>query len=194
MPADRPPYAPYRNGAANEIYNLLFCDDPAAFANAALDPPVRANDATQEGRLRYLAYLRLRSSGQAVPGKVLLGVIVEVALRDGLDVLAAFSEGGVRYINHAGKVAVFEGVASLEPDVRRLFAASESVVARIGPWEGPRRPPPGPGNVRLTFLLSDGLAFGEGPMTVMQRDAMAGPIIQSATDLLQTIVPVTGRP
>jgi hypothetical protein len=207
----QPPHAPYQSGAGNEIYNLLFCDDPAAFQPKPGHSPVPwqialfsepidrsallalAGESSQEGRIRYLAYAKLRALGQPVPAKVLLGVIVEVPLAGGLDVLAAFSEGAVRYVNQTGKLAVFEGVAALQPFVQKLFAASEPVVARIGPWDQPRRAPPKAGSVRLTFLVSDGLYFGEGPMVVMQREAMAGPVIQRATELLQTVVPMATK-
>jgi hypothetical protein len=204
--AAEPPYAPYHSGAANEIYNLLFCDNPAAFkprarqdaadwqATLFAEPPdaaslsVLAGDTAQEGRVRYLAYARLRQLGKAVPAKHLLGVIVEVPLEGGLDVLAAYSEGGVRYLNQTGSLSVFEGATPLQPYVQSLLAASEAIVARIGPWDQPRRPPPQSDSVRLTFLVSDGLYFGEGPWSAMQRDAMAGPVIQRATDLLQRVV------
>ncbi|EAQ76287.1 hypothetical protein WH5701_15811 [Synechococcus sp. WH 5701] len=51
-----------------------------------------------------------------------------------------------------------------------------------------RRAPPEDDNIRLTFLVSDGLYFGEGPMTVMQREPLAAPILQTATELLQAVV------
>jgi hypothetical protein len=202
----QPPYAPYRSSAANEIYNLLFCDDPAAFKPRPGQTPVSwqvalfsepiersallalASDASQEGRVRYLAYTKLRELGQPVPAKILLGVIVEVPLDGGLDVLAAFSEGGVRYINQTGRIAVFESVTALQPYVQRLFSASGAVVAHNGPREQPRRVPPRDGAVRVTFLVSDGLYFGEGPLETMQSNAMAGPVIQRATELLQAVV------
>jgi hypothetical protein len=204
--AASPSYAPYTNESANAIYNLLFCDDPTAFkAKPGQDPSAwqttllsdpanvsaihaLASDNAQEGRVRYLAFSRLRELGEVVPPKTLLGVIVEVPLANGLDALAAFSEGGVRYINQSGKLAVVEGVASFLPRVKRLFAASEPAVSRIGPWAKPRLAPPKLGNIRLTFLVSDGLYFGEGPMSAMQREAMAGPIIQQAIELLQAVV------
>jgi hypothetical protein len=119
---------------------------------------------------------------------VLLGVIVEVPLAGGLDTLAAFSEGGVRYINQSGKMVAIEGVGAFSAHVKSLFKASEPVVAQIGPWQKSRLGPPQRGNVRLTFLVSDGLYFGEGPMSGMQRDAMAGPILEQATALLQAVV------
>jgi hypothetical protein len=206
-----PPYSPYQSESANDIYNLLFCDNLGAFKPGPGQEPVPwqvslfsepaeaaallalAADSAQEGRIRYLAYARLRAIGQTVPARVLLGVIVEVPLSGGLDVLAAFSEGGVRYINKTGKLAVIESVAALQPRVQSLMEASGAVVARIGPWEQPRRAPPRSGNVRLTFLVSDGLYFGEGPMSVMQREPLAGPVIQRATELLQTVVPLATK-
>lgn len=201
-----PAYAPYVSEAANSFYNLLFCDEPAAFAAkpgtdatqwqltlfaSHADIPALeslAADATQEGRIRYLAFSRLRQLGVSVHPKILLGVIVEVQLRGGLDTLAAFADGGVRYINQTGKLVVIEGVASFLPLVQRLLGSSEATVSRIGPWEKPRLPPPKDGNIRLTFLVSDGLYFGEGSMSVMQNEPMAGPIIQRATELLQAVV------
>ncbi|MBC7988754.1 MAG: hypothetical protein H7Y19_04115 [Luteimonas sp.] len=201
-----PPYSPYASESANAIYNLLFCDEPAAFnAKPGESPtpwqavlfsiPVNvsavealASDASQEGRTRYLAFSKLRELGKPVPPKKLLGVIIEVPLAGGLDALAAFSEGGIRYVNQSGKLVVIEGVASFLPMVKRLFSLSELVVSRIGPWDKPRLAPPKQGNVRLSFLVSDGLYFGEGPMLAMQREAMAGPIIQQATELLQAVV------
>jgi hypothetical protein len=72
--------------------------------------------------------------------------------------------------------------------VNRLFEAASSVVARIGPWEQPRRPPPGKGTLRLTFLVSDGLYFGEGRRDVFERDALAGPVFREGTELLVKLV------
>ena len=203
--AGGPRHLPYTSDAANFMYNLLFCDDLASFkpATGKLEGPFAAlftepvavgslealaNDGAQEGRLRYLAFTRLRAAGNPTPAKQLLGVIIEVPLPGGLDVLAAYSEGGVRYINQTGKLAVIEGVTVIQPLVERVFASSEPIVAKIGPWEKSRLSPPKAGNVRLTFLVSDGLYFGEGPMTVLQRDAMTGPVIAGATALLQAVV------
>ncbi|MBX3586453.1 MAG: hypothetical protein KF796_07400 [Ramlibacter sp.] len=201
-----PPYDPYKSDAANAIYNLLFCDDPSGFEAKSGERPsawqlvlasnpinvsaleALAADPNQEGRVRYLAFQRLRTSGRAVPQKELLGVIVEVPLSGGLDTLAAYSEGGVRYVNQSGKLVVAEGVPSFQLLVAGLFTAAKPVVAKIGPWKGPRRAPPAQGNIRMTFLVSDGLYFGEGPMALMQQEPLAAPVIKRATELLQAVV------
>jgi hypothetical protein len=120
---------------ANKIYNLLFYDDWVVLAPKGDKPPVAweqvvfsepadtgvlralADDTSQEGRVRYLAFTKLRQQKEAVPPKVLLGVIV-----------------------------------------------------------------------RMSFLVSDGLHFGEGPWSVMESDPMAAPIIQRAAQLLVAVV------
>ena len=199
-------YAPYQEPTANFLYNLLFCDDLDLFKNeetvkdgtwAALlaeEPDFTALERIaaspdEESRVRVLAYNRLRASGRAVPAKQLLGVIVEVPLRQGLDTLAAYRDGRVRYLNQSGKIAVFEGgPPEVETLADELILVSQNLVNAIGPWDKRRLPPPRAGNVRLTFLVSDGLYFGEGPFQALQNDPLGGPVLAKATQLLQASV------
>jgi len=197
---------PYRHETANFIYQILFCDQPELFQKQgpASDAPwsllfagdtaaaalrTLACDPAMDSRVRVLAWNRLRKEGEDVPAKIHLGTIVEVGLPGGLDTLAAFTDGGVRYINHTGKMSIVEGDSSIfKEEVAALLAASQPVVNAIGPWDQPRRPAPGNGMVRLTFLVSDGLYFGEGPMQQFQSDSMAGPVIAAAGTLLVKLV------
>ncbi len=198
---------PYAESHVNFMYNLLFCDDLALFdgqdgkrsdgllssvlaesasAESLLDI---ARDDKNEGRIRAVAYHRLRMLGKTGLSKELLGVIVEVPLEGGLDVLAAFSEGGVRYLNQSGKVLVVEGENTpVSQRARELIAVSRPVIDKIGPWEEDRLPPPKAGNIRITFLVSDGLYFGEGSAEIFRNDEMAGPVLAKATQLLQEAV------
>jgi hypothetical protein len=124
-----------------------------------------------------------------VPRGLLLGVVVEVAMPEGLDVLAAFSDGRIRYINHIGKLAVIESpTKEMSPGQARLMKAAEVAIGRIGPWDRPRLPPPTKGKVRLTFLVSDGLYFGEGAQNAIARDRVSGPVFAAAVQLLTAIV------
>lgn len=198
---------PYEDDATNVIYQLLFCDQPALFEKhytGTLEPPwpilfskepdlnklkTIANDKQQESRVRALAFNRLRAAGESVITKEYLGTIIEVRLEEGLDTLAVFADGGARYINYSGKVAVVEGRPSpFDDEIKGVIDSSKPIVAAIGPWEEERLPPPKVGNIRMTFLVSDGLYFGEGPMGAMQQDALAGPLISAATNLLVEIV------
>jgi hypothetical protein len=201
-------YAPYKNDGVNVIYNLLFCDNRSLFqesftgdvlypwdvlfsSNSTIEDLKKiATDSEQEGRVRMLAFNRLREMNEQVPKKELLGVIIEVGMKGGLDTLAVFNDGGVRYINYTGKMAVFEGGApsNIESKSKEVLSASQRIVNAIGPWDKNRLPPPKTGMIRMTFLVSDGLYFGEGNLSVMQTEQLAAPLVQSSGELLQLIV------
>jgi hypothetical protein len=198
---------PYKDEATNLIYQLLFCDRLALFKDhhtGKIEPPWStlfhknpdlasltriAQDKQRESRVRMLAFNILRTAGQPVPKGEYLGTIIEVHLEDGLDTLAVFADGRARYINYTGKMAIVEGTPSpFDDEIRGVIETSKPIVAAIGPWEKERLPPPKQGNIRTTFLVSDGLYFGEGPMSAIQRDRLAGPLISASTKLLLKIV------
>jgi hypothetical protein len=117
----------------------------------------------------------------------LYGVVVDMPVHAGLDTLAAYEDGTVRYLNYSGKVLVWEAqdeeIGLMTQD---LLDAATSIVARIGPWRGPR-PPLRPGLLRLSMLCAGGLYFGEGPVQALSADRMAGPLIAAAGRLLQAL-------
>ncbi len=203
------PAQPYANKpAARAIYELLFCDDPSAFApkpgNTPTDwqvllygpaqDPVRitllAKDSATQSRTRALAFNWLRAHGEAAPKGVILGVIIEVPLDQGLDVLAAYADGSVRYINHAGRIAVIEpnGLPEANAQAKRLVDMAQSVAAVIGLSEEARQSPPAKPDARVTFVASDGLHYRQGPFETMQSSALAGPLIRQGSQLLMLVV------
>ena len=198
---------PYQDESTNVIYQLLFCDRPQLFqdnltgdlqepwstlfnANADVAALTKiAEDEQNESRVRTLAFNALRTSRHSAPPKEYLGTVIEVSMPEGLDTMAVFSDGGARYINHSGKVIVVEGKPNpFDEEISAVIEASKPIVEAIGPWDKERLPPPAEGNIRLTFLVSDGLYFGEGPMDVMQQQPIAAPLISAATRLLVRLV------
>jgi hypothetical protein len=142
--------------------------------------------------VRALAYLWLRSRGEPVPPRVLLGVVVEVPLEEGLDALAAYADRRVRLLHHGGtKVFVEDGAPAAGDLAEEMVRASNAVVARIGSWGQARLDPPAPGICRLSFVASDGLYFGQGQFAAMSQDPMAGPVLQAATRLLDVLASMT---
>lgn len=198
-------FQPYADPAANDLYALLFCDEPNLFVNLSKHWPALfanpanaaalaaiAEDGGLEGRVRALAYARLRKIGQSVKPHIVLGAVIEVALDVGLDVLGAYCDGGVRYINATGKIAIFEGAdQGLAAQARALLAAAQNVVNETGPFDKARLPPPAPGKARLSFIASDGLYFGEGEFEDLARDRLGGPVLGAATRLLVAITSLT---
>jgi hypothetical protein len=196
--------APYQEDSTNLIYNWLFCDNITLFRNNIRKPysypwDILLNDktdiaglqkitadATIESRAKILAYNQLAKNNYFSEKKELLAVIVEVGLDEGPDTLAAFKDGTARYINQTGKMIIWESPeSSSDKLIKELFANSAPIISQIGPWHAARRPQPASGMARISFLVSDGLYFGEAPMNALFNDALAKPALLSATALMQ---------
>jgi len=195
---------PYKDSSTNLIYNLLFCDNIDLYKKNTKPPYTYPfdilfsekstisdlqkiiDDSTSDTRLKVLSYNRQLAGGHKPNKKELLAVIVEVGLDSGLDALASFNDGTARYINQTGKILVWETSDEKSNELTQdLFLKSQNIVNQIGVWDKPRRPAPTKGNVRITFLVSDGLYFGEGPIDVLFNDPMASPALTSATYLMK---------
>ena len=195
---------PYKDTSTNLIYNLLFCDNIDLYKNSTKSPYTYPfdilfsetstisdlqkiiDDSSSDSRLKVLSYNRQLANGHMPDKKELLAVIVEVGLDNGLDALASFNDGTARYINQTGNILVWETTDEKSKELTQdLFLKSQNIINQIGVWDKPRRPAPTKGNVRITFLVSDGLYFGEGPIDVLFNDPMAGPALTSATYLMK---------
>lgn len=204
-PAQQPAANPYRDEAVNFVYKLAFCDNPDLLKpdsdtipsfpfNALLaDPPdpaalqQLAADPGMEPRIRAFACQRLRAAGHTPEVRDLFAVIVEVGLEGGLDMLASYADGTARYINQSGKLLVWETTddGTANGLTRDLFAAGATVLPQIGPWDKPRLPHPPAGTTRISFVVSDGLYFGQGPTDMFFADPLAQPALLAATKLMQ---------
>jgi hypothetical protein len=145
-------------------------------------------DRELEPRHHLQAWRFLREQGEHPwpdVAKQVLGVVVEVGVRKGVDLLAVYADRSVRYYNHGGGGVVLDrATRSLAEAVDSLLAAAAKVVTQIGPWEGPLPEPPRRGHARLSFLTPSGLHFGEAATVVLEKDALAGPVFQAATAVM----------
>ena len=195
---------PYQNESLNLIYNLLFCDDIELFKANSQDHAIYPwnvlfssngnreelvkimDDDKAESRIQILAANKLRTRGELLDYQALLGMIIEVGMDEGLDVIAAYGDGTARYINYSEKLIVLEAQTEQSNAlIDDLFNCGNEVIQKIGPWDKPRLPFPPAGQVRLTFLVSDGLYFGQGPFDVLAEDPMGGPVIGAAAELMK---------
>jgi hypothetical protein len=201
---------PYKDSSINLIYNLLFCDNIDLYKDNTKTPytyPFEIlfsetstisdlqkiiDDTSSDTRLKIFAYNKQHANGHKPNKKELLAVIVEVGLDKGLDVLASFNDGTARYINQTEKILVWETTDEKSNELTKdLFLNSQNIVNQIGAWDKPRQPAPTKGNVRITFLVSDGLYFGEGPIDILFNDQMASPALTSATQLMKYLTEKT---
>lgn len=199
---------PYQSDSLNRVYHLLFCDDLEKYklANENLsnhpwnvlysessDTQLNEliSDEKTESRIKILAYHQLK---QKQDEQELLGVIVEVSQPEGLDVLAAYSDGTARYINYSEKMIVWDTkTEESEKLIKKLFKSSQNVVSQIGPWEADRLKFPKKGNARLTFLVSDKLYFGEAPINVLSSDPMGASVLNDGAMLMRYLINQTDQ-
>lgn len=198
------PTGPYKDPATNSIYQLLFCDNielyrpktPPPFnypfdilfskERTVADLQKVIDDPTSDPRVKMLAYNLQLADGHTPTKRELLAVIVEVGLDEGLDVVASFNNGTARYINYTGHMIIWEAKDEISDSLTaELFSKSADIVNKIGPWDKPRKPAPPKGHVRISFLVSDGLYFGEGGINVLFNDPLGSPALTAATHLMK---------
>ena len=149
-----------------------------------------------ESRHVLQAWHFLRSIGitpEAEVAKHLLGAVAEVAVPQGHDLLAAYEDGSVRYLNYSGAVAVIdESMPTVEAPARDMLRVGQAIVQAIGPWEGPLPTVPA-GYSRLTLLTPLGPHFGQGPDAALRADQRAAVFLDAATRTLLAVVEAAGR-
>jgi hypothetical protein len=187
------------------LYDALFADKPEQFKAHSGHPAIAwyfegktidtaaieriIADPDCESRLAYLACHCARQKGIAVPAKKLFGTIIEFPMDDKHDVLAVFADKRARYYNHSGRAVIIEANPSpAAPAMEKLLAVSQVVIGVIGPWDRPRPAPVAKGVARFSFLVSDGLYFGEGPPAVMSRDHMAAAVLGAGALAMKAMI------
>ncbi len=200
-------HRPYAETAANQLYNQLFCDDPRLYltGTAMFLGPWRLLTAPQprpsalnailtsdasDPRAQALAAHLLRSARQTPDIRQTYGVILEVPMREGLDTLAAYADGAVRYIDAYGAAVVFDrGAQHTQSLARTMVRHADHLAGRLTPWTRPRLPPPRVGDVRISVLAADGLRFTEGSFAALQQNEDLSGLIGKAARLLRTQLP-----
>jgi len=121
--------------------------------------------------------------------KHVYGVVVEVALPEGLDIVAAYADGSARYFNYSGAAVIWEKPDdSLKGQIQSLLQAGQKTANKIGPWLKERPPAPATGESRITMLTPSGLHFGQAPMDVLAADPLAKPVFDAATQLMLALI------
>lgn len=145
-----------------------------------------------ESRHPVQAWHFLRAHGVQPPpelAKTLLGIVVEVGMKEGVDLLAAYPDHTARYYNFSGQAIIWEHPdPSLDPAIHALLAAAEPVLQAIAPWPNTRPAAPPAGQVRINLLTPAGLHFGQGPINVLGSDPFAKPTFDAATALMQQLI------
>lgn len=201
-------YAPYQNERLDALYNLQFCEFPELNPNSSHQhrlcqqllttdhtPRILQSLAFNEGEethIRIQAFQKMRQQQLPVPYKLLLGVIIEVGLGEGLEILSVYTDERVRYISAEKRLAVVETpTPALEQLIHKLLQDANTYMKDLSPCHSPRHQPPSYGCARFTFLASDGIYVGEGEFKHLQEIPQAADLIDDALNLLHEII-ITG--
>jgi hypothetical protein len=145
-----------------------------------------------ESRHYLQAWHFLRQLGVTPPAekaKIVYGVVVEVAVQGGADLVAAYTDHTARYLHHTGGGVIWEHPdSSLDAEIDALLKAGQAIANVIGPWEQERPPAPQGGNVRLNMLTPSGLHFGYGAFKSLYEEPMGRSILDPATQLMQGLI------
>jgi hypothetical protein len=149
-----------------------------------------------EPRHTLQAWHFLGSAGVRPPESVaadVYGVVAQVPVSGGHDLLVAYRDGAARYLNHSGSVAVVEPPApdGLAAAITAWLAEGSRLSAAIGPWEGPLPDVP-KRHARILMLTPSGPRFGQGPFADLSADPMASAFLDAATAVLQNVVALSG--
>ncbi len=143
--------------------------------------------------IQLWAWTALRNMGEQPDADTLyrvLGVIIEVQLpeKDGVDVLAAYLDGKIRYINYTGKIIVRERVEGDLADLARKVIHIAQPIARDFPIEL-RRPPIKENNIQISLLTCGGIRLLEDAATrVRQGTSIMSSIFMAGTNLLDALL------
>lgn len=140
-------------------------------------------------RIYLQAWRILRNLG-VMPEESLLrqiqGIVIEYHMKEGLDILAAFSDHSARYWNYSGTGIVWEKPD--DPDVDKLIdellEVGQEIINQLGIAEKPTPSIPARGSVRIFLMAYGGSCFGEGGFNELSKDAMGKYAIGAGYNLM----------
>lgn len=193
--------SPYDNEEANNLYNSLFCDDPSAFELKEGTSPSEwqraiylgqdakmlalcALDVSQDALFRFHVFKLLRSKAVNVPYKLLLGVVIENHLKEGLDTLAVYADGLFRRIAANGTTFQVVKPDELEAVLATVFDEAQKLVYLILPSDQTRSKPPAVGRMRVTALTSQGVYTVEARVDNMLTNHWTSKLVKTSQHLV----------
>jgi len=136
--------------------------EKARAARILLEITANPNMETRMLLWSWAALRRLDVHPQYPDEDVIKGVVIQVPIENGVDVLAAYSDGTARYVNHSGKVIVWDiPDASITSIIYKLLECSKSLRGAVAKASVDHSVS---GLVRVTLLTFKGNLFAEASM------------------------------
>ena len=152
-----------------------------------------ASDANVETIHRVQAIRLLSAFGvEASESQEILGIVLEMSMPKGVDILAGYVDHTAYYINYSGKAVVWKrpdatldaGINTFLEAARNLLAGSDSLSSQVP--SGPLTT--GRGQMRLMSL--DGCRFVEDTFDNLAARTQEGQVLVSGTQLLSKLIAI----
>lgn len=146
-----------------------------------------------ESRQILQAWHFLRQAGQAPPpgrARLAIGVVAEMPVAGGHDLLAAYRDGSARYLNYSGSALALEDRSQtvIQAAIGDWIAIGQVIADAAGAWEQPSLPLLPDGHVRVMALTPGGPRFGQGPAPALSAEPLAAAFLNAATALLRLLL------
>jgi hypothetical protein len=122
------------------------------------------------------------------------GVVVENHTKQGLDIVAAYSDHSARCWNYTGAGVIWDARdPKIDQLIFDLLKVGFEITKRIG--IGLRDVPPVPekGNVRIFIMAYDGSTVGEGRFDQLSKDPMGRVAIDTGQNLMKVLIAKRGN-
>ncbi len=152
-----------------------------------------ASDASVETIHRVEAIRLLSAFGvEASESRQILGIVLEMSMPKGVDILAGYIDRTAYYINYSGKAVVWKrpdetldaGINTFLEAARNLLAGSDSFSSQV---------PSGPlatGRGRMQLISLDGCRFVEDTFDNLAARTQEGQVLVSGTQLLSKLIAI----
>lgn len=193
---------PYHDPILNIGYEMLFCDRPllyrseisipfypwdVIFNDESSNEQIQSifNDASLPSRARLIACQLLAKRGFSTIANDVLGIVVEINLKHGTDVLAVYADGTARYMNHKEKQMIWEtNTPRSEELILRLFNGGRNSFNKINLKAVRRGNAPNTGKTRISFLRGTEIISMEADMHIMRVHEYSSEVMKTAIELM----------
>lgn len=164
-------------------------------ANEQLKAIIANAESGSRDRLEAWHTLRLNGIHPAPSiGKDIIGVVTEISMPKGLDVLAAYVDRSVIYLNYSGASIIWDvkrRTNNVDEAIASLLSYATHVIAKLKSPSTRQSSAPLQGNTRISLLTPNGIYVGEGPTDAMSIDPFTRDLFRAATILLQVVTAIT---
>lgn len=193
---------PLGSAQLSAAYELLFCDNSQLYKNEMTIPHYpwdilmkRESDPDKilkiyqnkelETRPRIVACSLLNAMGVKVDNSELLGMVIEIHHKVGLDVLAVYNDGTARYINSNHQLIIWETNTERSTELLdKLFSLGNMALQGRQPLFVERGNLPLLGRIRFSYLTSQGIKMDEGSLQEVHSQSSLDFILQKGIEFM----------